>query len=74
MKTNKEYAGFGFLQESMYQAWADYFVKFLENYKSQGIQFWGLTTGNEPSLGIAPFSKINSVGWTPIAMVFYNNL
>ncbi|XP_044264190.1 putative glucosylceramidase 4 [Tribolium madens] len=76
MKTNGEYAGFGFLKDNMFQAWANYFIKFLENYKSQGIQFWGLTTGNEPSLGITPFSKINSVGWTPVMMSHWirNNL
>jgi hypothetical protein len=69
MKTNGQYAGFGFLHENMYQAWAEYYVKFLDSYQEQGIEFWGLTTGNEPSLGIVPFTKINSVGWSPTMMV-----
>ncbi|CAH1363805.1 unnamed protein product [Tenebrio molitor] len=68
MKTNGQYAGFGFLHENMYQAWAEYYVKFLDSYQEQGIEFWGLTTGNEPSLGIVPFTKINSVGWSPTMM------
>jgi hypothetical protein len=69
MKTNGQYAGFGFLHENMYQAWADYYVKFLDSYQEQGIEFWGLTTGNEPSLGMIPFFKISSVGWLPKMMV-----
>ncbi|KAJ3647979.1 hypothetical protein Zmor_019820 [Zophobas morio] len=66
MKTNREYNGmWGFLRYEMYQSWADYFVKFFDKYSEQGIQFWGLVTGNEPSLAMVPFTKINSVAWTP---------
>ncbi|XP_068893830.1 lysosomal acid glucosylceramidase-like isoform X2 [Tenebrio molitor] len=68
MKTNGQYAGFGFLHENMYQAWVEYYVKFLDSYQEQGIEFWGLTTGNEPSLGIIPLIKISSVGWLPKIM------
>jgi glucosylceramidase len=69
MKTNGQYSDFGFLHKNMYQAWAEYYVKFLDSYQKQGIEFWGLTTGNEPSLGIIPFIKISSVGWLPKMMV-----
>lgn len=71
MKTNAQYSGFGFLKKEMYQAWADYYLKFFEKYKEQGITFWGVTTGNEPSLGVIPFGKINSVGWTPKTMALW---
>lgn len=64
MKTNNRYSGFGFLKKKMYQAWAEYHLKFLDSYKAQGIDFWGVTTGNEPSVGAFPFFKINAVGWT----------
>jgi glucosylceramidase len=76
MKTNGEYAGYGFLLEEMYQAWADYFVKFLDSYQSEGIEFWGITTGNEPSLAMAPLDQINTVGWnsTQMAKWILNNL
>jgi glucosylceramidase len=40
----------------------------LDSYQEQGIEFWGLTTGNEPSLGMIPFFKISSVGWLPKMM------
>ena len=70
MKTNREYNGmWGFLRYEMYQSWADYFVKFFDKYSEQGIQFWGWVTGNEPSLAMVPFTKINSVAWTPAMLV-----
>ncbi|KAI4467345.1 glucosylceramidase [Holotrichia oblita] len=66
MKTNGAYHG-GTLKPEMYQAWADYYVKFFNEYKKQGIKFWGVTTGNEPSLAKYPlslFQKLASIGWT----------
>lgn len=72
MKTNNEYYGNGFLKEDMYQAWADYFVKFLDTYKEHGLEFWGITTGNEPNTASLPV-KINSVGWTTETMVTISN-
>lgn len=66
MKTNDDYGGFlSFLKEEFYQTWVDYFIKFFDAYKNEGIEnFWGLTTGNEPSLALLPLKKINSVAWT----------
>lgn len=48
LKTNGAYLG-GSIKENMYQVYADYFVKFLDEYKKQNIEFWGITTGNEPN-------------------------
>lgn len=31
-----------------YQAWADYFVKWVKAYQSNGVPIWGLTPQNEP--------------------------
>ena len=36
MKSNHEVNGKGFLLPEFYPAWANYFVKFLDNYKEQG--------------------------------------
>jgi glucosylceramidase len=36
------------LLSSDYQAWADYFVKWVDAYQSNGIHLWGLTPQNEP--------------------------
>lgn len=73
MKTNGEYAGHGFLIREFYQLWVDYMVKFLDVYKSYGFEFWGITTGNEPSLAL-PGMEINTVGWAPWDMVKINML
>lgn len=65
MKTNGEYAGMnGKLKREFYQVWANYFLKFLDAYKKEGITFWGITTGNEPNTGFFPFVKIPTVAWT----------
>nr|CAD7402328.1 unnamed protein product [Timema cristinae] len=61
----------GFIKSDYYQLWADYFIRFLDEYKKQGLHFWGLSPENEPVtpsfLGIAyPF---NFVMWTPEMMV-----
>ncbi|XP_050498000.1 putative glucosylceramidase 4 isoform X2 [Diabrotica virgifera virgifera] len=45
---------FGMLREDMLQPWANYYVKFLESYKENKLEFWGITTGNEPSAGFTP--------------------
>lgn len=69
MKTNNAISGLGFLKDEHYQTWANYYVKFLEAYEKEGIQFWGLTTGNEPTTAYIPFEKINSLAWTPFSQV-----
>jgi glucosylceramidase len=39
--------------------------RFLDEYKKQGVEFWGISTGNEPINGIIPVNRFNSMGWTP---------
>ncbi|CAG2163343.1 unnamed protein product [Oppiella nova] len=34
--------------DKQYETWANYFVKFLDEYKKNGIELWGLTMQNEP--------------------------
>jgi O-glycosyl hydrolase len=70
--TNGEYVG-GYVRKSMYQTWANYFVKFLEEYDKRGIDFWGVTTQNEPSSAMTS-DEINSVGWTSMEMVSRRDL
>lgn len=47
MKDNKEYVG-GKLLPKYYDVFAHYFSKYLEAYKAEGIDIWGLTPVNEP--------------------------
>ncbi|XP_046675126.1 putative glucosylceramidase 4 [Homalodisca vitripennis] len=37
----------GYLHSQYYRAWSNYILKFFEAYNEQGIEFWGLTQGNE---------------------------
>lgn len=48
MKSNKNMLLGGKLLPEFYQAWADYFVKYIQCYKEHGIEFLGLTVQNEP--------------------------
>lgn len=47
MKDNKEYVG-GKLLPEYYDVFALYFSKYLDAYKAEGIDIWGLTPVNEP--------------------------
>ncbi|MHA7060153.1 RICIN domain-containing protein [Aquimarina sp. M1] len=47
MKTNGSWIG-GSLQSQFYSAYANYFIKYLEAMKAEGIQIWAITPQNEP--------------------------
>ncbi|XP_051167958.1 lysosomal acid glucosylceramidase-like isoform X2 [Leptopilina boulardi] len=64
MKTNDYYTGFGFLKKEYYQVYTDYILKFMDNYKKEGLEMWALSTGNEPSNAYYPINRINAMGWT----------
>ncbi|KAI1697315.1 glycosyl hydrolase family 30 TIM-barrel domain-containing protein [Ditylenchus destructor] len=36
-----------------YKTWAEYFVRFFEEYAKEGVEFWGLTMQNEPLVSAA---------------------
>jgi glucosylceramidase len=48
MKTNNNMLQGGKLLPEFRQAWANYYVKFIEAYEVEGIPVWGLTIQNEP--------------------------
>jgi glucosylceramidase len=48
MKDNNDILHGGKLKPEYYQAWANYFVKFIRAYAKEGIPVWGLTIQNEP--------------------------
>ncbi|MDA3854185.1 MAG: glycoside hydrolase family 30 protein [Bacteroidales bacterium] len=48
MKTNNNMLNGGKLLPEYRQAWANYYVKFIEAYEAEGIPIWGLTIQNEP--------------------------
>ncbi len=48
MKDNNNMVQGGKLLPQYYQTWADYYVKYIKAYETQGIPVWGLTVQNEP--------------------------
>ena len=48
MKDNNNMLRGGKLLPEYYQAWANYYVKFIREYEKTGIPIWGLTIQNEP--------------------------
>ncbi len=48
MKTNGQMNHGGKLKPEYRQAWAEYFVRYIQEYKKQGVHIWGLTMQNEP--------------------------
>lgn len=48
MKTNYNMLQGGKLKPEYYQAWADYFVRFIEEYEKEGVIIDGVTVQNEP--------------------------
>jgi len=47
MKDNNSYLG-GRLLPEYYDSWAMYFSKYIDAYKAEGIDIWGITVENEP--------------------------
>lgn len=69
MKTNHNVTGIGELigsaGDEYHKTWAKYFTKFFDEYKAQGIKFWGVTMQNEPSNGLVVAANWQSTGWWP---------
>ncbi|RAK69323.1 glycoside hydrolase family 30 protein [Hymenobacter edaphi] len=48
MKDNNSMLQGGHLRPEFRQAWANYYVKFIQAYEKMGLPVWGLTVQNEP--------------------------
>ncbi|KAI6181299.1 Glucosylceramidase [Aphelenchoides besseyi] len=42
----------GEIEGAYYKTWAQYYIKFFQEYAKKDIKFWGVAVQNEPSLGI----------------------
>jgi glucosylceramidase len=47
MKSNGDMCHGGRLLDEYYQTWANYFVRYLQEYKKEGVPFFGVTVQNE---------------------------
>jgi glucosylceramidase len=48
MKDNNDMLHGGKLKPEFYQAWANYYTKFIKAYQKEGVPVWGITIQNEP--------------------------
>lgn len=48
MKDNNNMLRGGKLMPKYYQSWANYFVRFIQEYEKAGVPVWGVTVQNEP--------------------------
>jgi len=48
MKTNNNKLHGGKLKPEYFQAWANFYIKFIKAYEKEGIPIWGLSVQNEP--------------------------
>jgi glucosylceramidase len=72
MKDNNSWVG-GKLLPEFYDTWALFFLKYLEAYKAEGIDIWGITVENEP---LGNGNNWESMHFTPQEMTLFvqNNL
>lgn len=49
MKTTGQMNHGGKLKKEYRQTWAEYYVRYIKEYKKQGVDIWGLTVQNEPA-------------------------
>ncbi|GFS09420.1 glucosylceramidase [Elysia marginata] len=69
MKDNKNMTGKGSLIGKpggpYYKTWANYFVRFIQEYEKHNISFWGMTAQNEPIDGLEAEFPFQCMGFTP---------
>lgn len=60
MKTTNTMLGTndGTLRSDMYDPLAQYYVKFLQDYKVKGVNIWGITPQNEPTISPTTYSSM----------------
>ncbi|XP_043495399.1 lysosomal acid glucosylceramidase-like [Polistes fuscatus] len=68
MKTNDKFNGPSLLIKKYYQTYANYYLKFLQSYKSYGVDIWSISTGNEPTSSLVPSFLLSTMGWTPLTL------
>ncbi|XP_015269325.1 PREDICTED: glucosylceramidase-like [Gekko japonicus] len=69
MKTNNDWKGKGSLKgdagNRIHKTWANYFIRFLDEYAKRNLTFWALTAENEPTAGLMANYPFQCLGFTP---------
>ncbi|XP_075763769.1 lysosomal acid glucosylceramidase isoform X2 [Pelodiscus sinensis] len=68
MKTSGDMKGKGTLKGSpgdqYHKTWANYFIRFLDEYTKHNLTFWAVTAGNEPTAGMISGYPFQCLGFT----------
>ncbi|XP_044304625.1 lysosomal acid glucosylceramidase-like isoform X1 [Varanus komodoensis] len=68
MKTNGAMTGRGTLKgqpgDKYHKTWANYFIRFLDEYAKHNVTFWAITAGNEPMAGNILFYPFQCLGFS----------
>lgn len=54
--------------DTIYDTYARYLIKFFDAYREEGLEFWGATVQNEPGAAYLPFYFFNSLQFSPSEM------
>ncbi|NWH24188.1 GLCM Glucosylceramidase, partial [Grus americana] len=69
MKTSESFVGKGTLKgqagDKYHKTWANYFVRFLDEYAKHNLTFWAVTAENEPSAGLINNYPFQCLGFSP---------
>ncbi|XP_034648659.1 lysosomal acid glucosylceramidase [Trachemys scripta elegans] len=69
LKTNGAMTGRGTLKgkpgDKYHKTWANYFIRFLDEYAKHNLTFWAVTAGNEPTAGEIVFYPFQCLGFSP---------
>ncbi|KFU83958.1 Glucosylceramidase, partial [Chaetura pelagica] len=68
MKTSESFVGKGTLKgqagDKYHKTWANYFVRFLDEYAKHNLTFWAVTAENEPTAGLINNYPFQCLGFT----------
>ncbi|KAM8794321.1 lysosomal acid glucosylceramidase-like [Eudromia elegans] len=68
MKTSESFVGKGTLKghagDKYHKTWANYFVRFLDEYAKHNVTFWAVTAENEPTAGLINNYPFQCLGFT----------
>ncbi|XP_074837287.1 lysosomal acid glucosylceramidase isoform X2 [Carettochelys insculpta] len=69
LKTNGDMRGKGTLKgtpgDKYHKTWANYFIRFLDEYTKHNLTFWAVTAGNEPTAGLINNYPFQCLGFCP---------
>ncbi|XP_078527693.1 lysosomal acid glucosylceramidase isoform X1 [Lissotriton helveticus] len=69
LKTNGAMIGKGTLKgepgDKYHKTWANYFIRFLDEYAKYNLTFWAVTAENEPTAGTITNYPFQALGFTP---------